>query len=339
MRQDGRKISRRDLCRAAAAVALAMAVLGGAGWLLGRTAGEGLPATSGGLGIDRRRAASGPADTLWYEGCAYRRKEEIECYLFLGIDVMDPVDDAARYVAGGQADAQILLVLDDEARTWQLLQINRDSMVEVPVLSMMGTVPYTVVQQISLAHAYGDGREESCENSVAAVSMMLGGQPIDGYFALNMGGVPALVDLLGGVELTVASDFSAVDPALTEGAAVTLDGAQALAYVRTRQGVDDQTDLARMVRQRQFLAALWEKASDLDPVLEEAAWEAVTDYAVTDIAGGSAVSVAQRLRDYTALPVCTIAGENLVEDGCWAYYLDEESLQQTILRLFYTELD
>ena len=64
---------------------------------------------------------------------------------------MGPAVGTQSYVAGGQADTQILLVLDNAAKTWQLLQINRDSMVEVPVLSMMGTVTYTIKQQIALA--------------------------------------------------------------------------------------------------------------------------------------------------------------------------------------------
>ena len=130
---------------------------------------------------------------------------------------------------------------------------------------MMGTVPYTIRQQIALAHAYGNGREQSCENNVKAVSMMLDDQPIDGYFSLNMGGIGVLVDLIGGVTLTITSDFSAVDPSLVEGETVTLDGEQALAYVRSRKDVDDQTNLARMERQRQFLKAFEEQIQGMSP--------------------------------------------------------------------------
>lgn len=37
-------------------------------------------------------------------------------------------------------------------------------------------------------------------------------------------------------------------------------------------------------------------------------------------------------------PLLTIDGENTVEDGYWAYYLDPDSLQKTILQLFYQEI-
>ena len=242
------------------------------------------------------------------------------------------------YIAGGQADAQMLLVLDDERRTWQILQINRDSMVQVPVISMMGTVPYTIRQQIALAHAYGNGREQSCENNVKAVSMMLEDQPIDGYFSLNMGGIGILVDLIGGVTITVTSDFSAVDPSLLEGETVTLNGGQAFEYVRQRQHVDDQTNLARMSRQRQFLEAFEKQVKDMAPDFAVTAYEALADYVITDIPGGTAVDIADRLKSYEALPLLTIDGENKVEDGYWAYELDQDSLQQTILQLFYEEI-
>ena len=251
---------------------------------------------------------------------------------------MGPAVGTQSYIAGGQADTQMLLVLDDEAKTWQILQINRDSMVEVPVISMMGTVPYTIVQQIALAHAYGNGREQSCENNVKAVSMMLNDQPIDGYFSLNMGGVGILVDLIGGVTITVTSDFSAVDPSLVEGETITLNGEQAFEYVRQRQNVDDQTNLARMGRQRQFLKAFEEQVKDMDSDFAVTAYEELSDYVITDIASGTAVDIADRLKSYEELPLLTIDGENTVEDGYWAYYLDQDSLQQTILQLFYEEI-
>lgn len=329
-----RRISRRDFFRAAGVAAAALAALGLGGYAVQRwdTAGE-APA-AGGSGQPR------PAwqETVQADGRTWRRKTNLESYLFLGIDTLGKAEGTQSYVAGGQADAQILLVLDHTARTWQMLQINRDSMVQVPVLSMMGTVPYTIRQQIALAHAYGNGREQSCENNVKAVSMLLGDQPIDGYLSLTMGGVGVLVDLVGGVTLTLASDLSAIDPALTQGATVTLNGEQALAYVHTRQNVDDQTNLARMDRQRQFLRAFEEQARQMDPSFALDAYQAAEDYIITNLSSGRAVNLAGQLQQYTQLPVLTIAGENTVEDGYWAYELDQDSLQQTILQLFYQEI-
>ena len=49
--------------------------------------------------------------------------------------------------------------------------------------------------------------------------------------------------------------------------------------------------------------------------------------------------MADRLKRYTGLPLLTIDGENTVEDGYWAYNLNEDSLEQTILQLFYEEMN
>ena len=332
-----KRSSRRDFCRAAGAAALALAAVGGGAYgLQVWENAQGAETSPTGTGSDHRRPVA--QKELTYSGKTYRQKSRIESFLFLGIDVMGKAVGTESYIAGGQADTQILLVLDHEAQTWQMLQFNRDSMVEVPVLSMMGTVPYTIRQQLALAHAYGNGREQSCENNVLAVSMLLGGQDINGYFALNMGGIGILVDLVGGVPLTVTSDFSAIDPTLIEGETITLNGDQALEYVRSRQYVDDQTNLARMDRQRQFLSAFEAQVRRQKPEFAVDAYDALSEYAITNIAAGPAVQLADKLQRYQKLPLLTIEGENTVEDGYWAYYLNEDSLQQTILQLFYQEI-
>ena len=333
-----RRISRREFLKSVGVVTLACAALGGGAYALSRWEDSKYQVEAADSYTTNDHRTEAELKEITYQGKTYRQRPKIESYLFLGIDQMGKATGTASYIAGGQADAQMLLVLDDEAKTWQILQINRDSMVEVPVLSMMGTVPYTIRQQIALAHAYGNGREQSCENNVKAVSMMLDDQPIDGYFSLNMGGIGILVDLIGGVTLTVTSDFSAVDPTLVEGETITLNGEQAFEYIRTRQNVDDQTNIARMGRQRQFLKAFEEQVKDMDSDFAVTAYEALEEYVITDIASGTAVDIAGRLKAYTELPLLTIDGENTVEDNYWAYYLDEDSLQKTILQLFYEEI-
>ena len=186
MSRYGRKrISRRDVLKAAGALAASVAALGGGAWLLQRMDDEQDRANASDSYTTNDHRTAAELKEITYKGKNYRQRPDLESYLFLGIDVMGPAVGTQSYVAGGQADTQILLVLDNAAKTWQLLQINRDSMVEVPVLSMMGTVAYTIKQQIALAHAYGNGREQSCENNVLAVSMLLDDQPIDGYFSLS----------------------------------------------------------------------------------------------------------------------------------------------------------
>lgn len=76
---------------------------------------------------------------------------------------------------------------------------------------------------------------------------------IDGYVAIDMDDLPALVDAAGGVEVAPAEPLA--DPGLgleLEAGRQTLDGATALAYARTR--VD--TDYGRAARQQEVVLEL-----------------------------------------------------------------------------------
>ena len=273
--------------------------------------------------------------TVEYQGTTYVAREGIESYLFMGIDVEGPAKSNKSYIGGGQADVQLLLVVDRFNRTWQVLQINRDSMVEVPALGVNGTEVGTEYQQIALAHSYGDGLEHSCENNVNAVSRMFQNQTIHGYLALNMDAISIINDQIGGVEVTLLDDFSHVDSTMVKGETITLTGNQALMYVRGRQGVGDETNLSRMARQEQYLNALYSKLAGLSTDVAVKTFQAVDDYMVTDM-NDQWLKLMDRLEEYTKLEPLAIDGENyLDEQGSTAYELDEDSLKQVMIQLFY----
>lgn len=276
---------------------------------------------------------------ITYNGVDYVQREGLQTWLLMGIDESGEAVGTESYIGGGQADLQMLLVIDHINKTWQILQLNRDSMVEVPVLGVTGKVIGTEFEQLTLAHSYGDGKKESCQNTVTTVSNLFDGQKIDGYMALNMDAVAILNDMVGGVPVEITSDFSAVDPSLQEGTVVTLQGDQALTFVRSRKDVDDQTNLSRMARQRQYLAALQQQMEKQDADFAVRAYDAVFDYMVTNMGSKTVTEIGQYMKEYTELDLLTIDGESKVEDGYIAYYLDEDSLQQTMLTLFYETSD
>ena len=188
-------------------------------------------------------------------------------------------------------------------------------------------------------HAYGDGTNNSCQNTVDAVSILLGGSVIDGYIALNMDGISIINDEVGGVTVTITSDFTAVDPTLIEGEKITLDGQQAMEFVRTRKDVDDETNLARMERQRIYLEAIKPKLMNLTDEGVLRILEAVNDYIVSNMSSQTVLDLAQKVKNYQELPELTINGTNAIEEEHMAYILDQDSLQQVVLELFYQEKD
>ena len=268
-------------------------------------------------------------------GDMYRRRDDIESYLFIGVDQEGTAQSNGSYIEGGQGDVQMLLVLDDKNRTWQVLQLNRDTITDVPVLGVFGDVVSSERQQLALAHSYGDGTERSCENNVNTVSALLYDQPIDGYAALNMDAVKVLTDTVGGVTITPQADFDDNGLVLKAGESAFLDGKDALTYVRARMSVDDGTNPARMARQRIYLSALKEKLINSDSDMADRLYKALTEYMITDLTDKKVSVIANKLRLYDEKELLTIDGESYIEDEHWAYYLDEESFKDTVLQLFY----
>ena len=78
-------------------------------------------------------------------------------------------------------------MIDSKNKTVRQLKIDCDTMAEVTVLGMLGNPVGTTQMQISLAHGFGDGREESCGYARDAVSRLLQGESIDFYRAQSGG--------------------------------------------------------------------------------------------------------------------------------------------------------
>ena len=152
---------------------------------------------------------------------------------------------------------------------------------------------------------------------------------------MNMDGIAIVNDAVGGVPVTITSDFSLVDDSLPMGETVTLTGQQAETFVRGRRNVDDQTNISRMARQRVYLASFFEQLKKQDDNTILKAYDEVFPYTVTDIGSQTVTEMIDYLRSYEQLPMLTIDGEAKIENDHWAYYLDETSLQNTILQLFY----
>ncbi len=245
--------------------------------------------------------------------------------------------DSGTYSNPGASDAVMLLIFDEKNETWSVLQLNRDTMLDIPVLGLGGKEAGTTYGQLALAHTYGSGLEDSCINTRKAVSNLLGGISIDYYIAMNMDAVTVLNDAVGGVTVTVTDDFSDVDPTITMGQ-LTLQGEQALNFVRDRQNVGDQKNASRMERHREYMEgfreALREKLNESAGFVVET-YSAVAPYLVSDCPINTLTSMIERYEDYQFSGVITPEGENTVGKMYYEFYADEEKLDELILRLFY----
>ena len=278
-------------------------------------------------------------ETVHYNGADYSLRENIETFLVMGLDTTEANGSAGdSYNNTTQADFLLLFVFDKDAQKCSVVQINRDTMTEMNVLGVAGQKVGTVNGQIALAHTYGNGKEVSCRNTADAVSALLGGMKINHYLSVKMDFVPIFNDLVGGVEVTVLDDFTGVDDTLIQGETVTLNGEQALHYVRSRQGLSDSTNNTRMVRQRQYLSALYEKTLDCMNADDEFVIEAtlkLSDYMVTDRSVTQLQELMKKMSSYEFTGITTIEGEFRLGEQFVEFYPNEDSIKAIVMELFY----
>lgn len=274
--------------------------------------------------------------TLLWNGEIYRLRKRLTTILLLGIDQPRPA--AGTYRSGGQADFQMLAVIDDNRKTVSILLLDRDTMTRITTLGVLGHVTGSRTAQLALAHAFGDGGESSCRLAVSAVENLFLGLPVDKYFSMTLDGVPALNDALGGVEVTLADDLSAYDPAMLPGATLRLNGRQAGIFLRQRLGVGDQTNVSRLRRQRDYLshaqAVLVERLRESANFIN-VLFETVAPYTVTNMARGFQLNTANKLVKYELLPPIQLPGIHVQgAGGFMEFYPDRDALISCIIDTF-----
>ena len=275
--------------------------------------------------------------TITRGGVDYFPRQDVTTVLVLGIDQFGPVEDSGTYNNQGAADMNLLLIFDEAAETCNVLHFNRDTMVEMPVLGLGGRQAGTLYGQLALAHTYGTGLADSCENSRETISNLLHGIKIDYYVSMNMDAISILNDAVGGVWVTVRDDFSGVDDSIPMGS-VLLNGDQALTFVRSRANVADQLNVSRMERHKEYLngfTAAYRTARQENPELLVEAYDQVSPYLVTDCSVNAISGMIERYGDYTMGEVISPAGENVRGEEFYEFHLDQAAFDELVLRLLY----
>ena len=276
-------------------------------------------------------------------GVKYMLKEDIETFVLIGLDkTLEDGGEIDAYNNDKQADFIMVFVLDNEAKTVTPISINRDTMVDVNILGLSGNKVGTVNKQIALSYNYGNGGKVSCRNTLDSVSKLLLGMKMNHYLSVTMDGVPVYNDLVGGVEVEVLDDFTGIDDTLVKGQTVTLTGQQALIYVRSREGLEQNTNAARMVRQKQYLTALREKTMEkLNGDSEFAAELTVemSDYIVSDRSVTRLQELLNKFSLYEFTEMLELEGETKLGALFWEFYPDEDSIKDVVVKAFYQVSD
>ena len=276
---------------------------------------------------------------ITYKNETYVKKGNLETYLIAGIDAPGKVEKVTEYDGTGQCDVLAVIVRDRSTDQCKLLSIDRNTITAVKSLDNDGTYLDTTDIQISLAHAMGFDQQVRAENTVDAVSHLLGDQTIDGYAMVNMGAIQVVNDMVGGVTVTIEDDFSDVDPSMKKGETVTLMGEQAEKYVRSRKEISDGSNQNRMSRQstyeEAFKPAFRNKCAENSKFPLEV-YHAMEDYMTTNISAKKFCRLAILMSDENQDEKVAISGTYGLDEDEWQTFTpDEDSLQEAILELFY----
>lgn len=275
-----------------------------------------------------------------YDGKYYQYNNHIKTYLLMGIDKEKA--DISEVGEGGQSDAMFLLVLNDEAKTISVIAIHRNAMADIDVYGDSGTILRTVKAQICTQYAFGDGKHLSCSRAVNAVSRLFYNLPITGYLSMQMGAIPILNDMVGGVEVEVLRDLKdeskGVD--LKAGEVVTLTGNEAYVYLRSRDIEEFDSATNRLHRQEQYISGLAKQVEIYTSGSTTKAldiYASIEDYIVTNIDFSDLV-VKLDGYEYDESHMYSILGETRMGEKLEEYHVDDEALYDLIIHVFYKEV-
>ncbi len=184
-----------------------------------------------------------PGD-LWSNLSQYKLKRPMNI-LVMGIEPVPGAVDGSPESFSGSSDTILLVRLNPETETINVLSIPRDTMISIPEKGLT---------KVSQANTKGGG-----VLAVRTISRTLGNVAIDRYVRISNSGLRQLVDQLGGVEVYVPYPMQYQDTTQRFGINLVqgwqnLNGEQAEQFVRYRQS--DLGDLPRVQNQQSLLMAL-----------------------------------------------------------------------------------
>ncbi len=290
---------------------------------------------------------TGYEETIKYNGHTYVYDENKVAFAFLGIDKEQVGPNGGQVGTAGQSDADIVGVVDTKTGKVDIITIPRDTMVDIDLYDANGGFLRTEKMQLCLSYAYGDGAEKSCTNVTTALSRILLNVPIEKYFALELGGIAPLNDAMGGVTVESLYDFK--DEGIKKGDKVTIKGDFAETYVRKRNMDNIDASLNRTDRQIQYIRAYADQLlpavkndfSVVSKLYSTAMKYSQTNISLEDVTYMASLIMSKGVTSYTQHKIeGEMKASEQKNDYVFAeFYTDENSILETVIECFYTQVD
>lgn len=201
--------------------------------------------------------------------------------LVLGTDLRggENTEIAGAGDGGMRSDTTMLVHISGDRQRIEVVSIPRDSLVDIPSCKLPdGGESGATYGMFNSAFTIGGGAEEDLTYAAActiSAVQTLTGVPVTNHMVVKMDGVVEVVDALGGVRMCLPEPL-VQDPAYGRfelpAGEQTLDGLQAIGYLRARHGtglgLDQGSDLTRITRQQAFVDALVRQVLDQNLVTD-----------------------------------------------------------------------
>lgn len=284
---------------------------------------------------------------IFYNGHNYRYKDSMTSILFMGVD-KDELGTVKNVVGtGGQADALYLIAIDTDNGVTTTFQISRNTMVDIDLYNTAGDFIRTENNQICLSYAYGDGKETSAENTVRSVRRLFYGLPVaQSYTALDISGISALNDSIGGV--TVTSPVTYKDDnnnvVYNEGQTYELHGKDAESFVRSRNHKTDNYNDNRMARQKAYLNAFIDKTVSMtksDITTPVTVYNSAKPYMTTNLSAAKVSYLATDLlrKGITSADIQKVPGKDKDGKNYVEFNVNNKKFFKMIVDTFYVQAD
>ncbi|WP_431947465.1 LCP family protein [Actinacidiphila sp. bgisy167] len=198
---------------------------------------------------------------------------------------------------GGTARSDTAMVLHiPEGRTSAVaVSIPRDTLITRPECTARDGSPLPSARRVMFNSVYTLAGPACVVKTVERIS----GVRIDHYVEVDFAGFQDLVDSLGGVTITLDKTIHDTSSGLDlEAGTHRLDGTESLAFVRTRHGIGDGSDLGRIGLQQQFLLATLDEVKRQNLLGSPAKAYRVADSATRSLTTDSGLGSLRKLADF-----------------------------------------
>ena len=183
-------------------------------------------------------------------------------------------------VPGLRNDSTMVIHVSADRSRVQIVSIPRDTLVDIPACKHRDgtTSEPTSDDMFNNAMVYGSNGGDDPEDIAPGIACVkstvekLSGMSIDAFMVVDFAGFINMIDALGGVWFNIPEHIEDESAQLyIDAGCWKLSGTHALAYMRSRKGQGDGSDISRIGRQQQLISAMLRELQEKNYVTDPGA--------------------------------------------------------------------